>query len=107
MAISTAKILTVTASPLGFHDGTMARNMLCSGGGPAFFRSPADCRGDCHVAWNDTRHHPDHFPAGGVQWAVRGLRLRHGPLRDGPWRRHSDSADHLAAARQALGQTSY
>jgi hypothetical protein len=25
----------------------------------------ASCWGDCHVAWNDTRHHPDHFLLGG------------------------------------------
>src|SRR6266436_2171715 len=41
------------------------------GGGTADDHSPAACWGECHVAWIDTRHHPDYFPAGWLQRPVR------------------------------------
>src|SRR6266853_5965716 len=82
---------------------------LCfiAAGGVADSHSPDATWGDCHVARNDTDHHPDYFPAGRLQRPVRRLRLRLRPLGNGAWRRHSHRTDHPASAWSALISTSY
>src|SRR5258707_10726582 len=72
-----------------------------SGGtGSMSIRPPA--WGECHDARNDTRHHPDHLPAGRLQRPVWRLRLRLRPLGNGPRRRRSGRAAPSVTAWQAL-----
>src|SRR4029079_12230174 len=95
---------TAAAYPPFGRSEDSQRGMCFAPGREAFLTPPATFRGERHVAWNDTHHHPDHFPVGRLQRPIWRLWLWHGAFRHGDRWRDSGGANRPDPAGQAVGR---